>query len=166
MMSEIKDLPFSEELLASWLDNMMTPEEASEFEKLFIDNEDVQQILDANDAIEESYEEFIETNEELPEELFGDFQIPMGQDIFAEDEENVKILFNTDSENSDNDDFEENNLNLDRDLDSTEVTDFNEIDHTVSEENEECSHPLLDQSEESSENDADSFYNSFESLTF
>ena len=74
----------SEETFAAWLDGMLSPEEEREFMNECAHNAEIQELLDANDQVEDSYEHLMDNGYELPDELNGDFHIP---DIYeAEDE--------------------------------------------------------------------------------
>lgn len=74
----------SEETFAAWLDGMLSPEEEREFMNECAHNAEIQELLDANDQVEDSYEHMMDNGYELPDELNGDFHIP---EIYeAEDE--------------------------------------------------------------------------------
>ena len=74
----------SEETFAAWLDGMLSPEEEREFMNECAHNAEFQELLDANDQVEDSYEHLMDNGYELPDELNGDFHIP---EIYeAEDE--------------------------------------------------------------------------------
>ena len=74
----------SEETFAAWLDGMLSPEEEREFMNECAHNAEIQELLDANDQVEDSYEHLMDNGYELPDELNGDFHIP---EIYeAEDE--------------------------------------------------------------------------------
>ena len=70
-------LPFSEEQFAAWLDGTMSPDEEQLFMQECASNPDMQFLLDANDNIDDSFEEMIANGYEMPEELYADsFQLP------------------------------------------------------------------------------------------
>ena len=70
-------LPFSEEQFAAWLDGTMSPDEEQLFMQECASNPDMQSLLDANDNIDDSFEEMIANGYEMPEELYADsFQLP------------------------------------------------------------------------------------------
>ena len=74
----------SEETFAAWLDGMLSPEEERVFMNECAHNAEIQELLDANDQVEDSYEHLMDNGYELPDELNGDFHIP---EIYeAEDE--------------------------------------------------------------------------------
>lgn len=66
----------SEETFAAWLDGMLSPEEEREFMNECAHNAEIQELLDANDQVEDSYEHMMDNGYELPDELNGDFHIP------------------------------------------------------------------------------------------
>lgn len=70
-------LPFSEEQFAAWLDGTMSPDEEQLFMQECASNPDMQSLLDANDNIDDSFEEMIANGYEMPEELYADsFLLP------------------------------------------------------------------------------------------
>lgn len=70
-------LPFSEEQFAAWLDGTMSPDEEQLFMQECASNPDMQLLLDANDNIDDSFEEMVANGYEVPEELYADdFQLP------------------------------------------------------------------------------------------
>lgn len=71
----------SEETFAAWLDGMLSPEEESDLLREMAGNEELQEILDANDQVEETFEEMVENGYELPEELDEDFALPFIEDF-------------------------------------------------------------------------------------
>lgn len=66
----------SEETFAAWLDGTMSYEQETAFLETCSNNEYLQELLDANDQVEEDYENFVEYGYELPYELDTDFEIP------------------------------------------------------------------------------------------
>lgn len=66
----------SEETIAAWLDGMLSAEDESLFLEECTNNADIQELLDANDQVDESFEEMIENGYELPDEFRSDFDIP------------------------------------------------------------------------------------------
>lgn len=70
-----------ENTLASWLDGAMDPSEEGAFLDICSRNEVLQEVMDANDQIEETYEEMVENGYELPYEMYGDFDIPLTDGI-------------------------------------------------------------------------------------
>lgn len=70
-------LPVSEEQFAAWLDGTMSPDEEQLFMQECASNPDMQFLLDANDNIDDSFEEMVANGYEVPEELYADdFQLP------------------------------------------------------------------------------------------
>lgn len=73
-------IDISEEIVASWFDGTLSPEEDDVFMSLCLKNTDVMQVLDANDQIGEYYEGMLENGLELPSELYFDFDLPAIED--------------------------------------------------------------------------------------
>ena len=96
----------SEETFAAWLDGAMSSEQEAMFLDSCSHNEDLQELLDANDQIEEDYEYFVENGIVLPSEFEADFDIPQITDI-----SNSEELYSYDQiepyEQDDEDNFEE-----------------------------------------------------------
>ena len=76
----------SEETFASWLDGTLPYEEESMFLEACSNNKDLQELLEANDQIDEDYENMIETGYDLPYEFSLDFEIPQINNISENDE--------------------------------------------------------------------------------
>lgn len=68
--------PELENTMAAWLDGMLSPEESDAFMRQCATDPMMQEILDANDDVEDTFESMIEIGYDLPEELNGDFEIP------------------------------------------------------------------------------------------
>ena len=85
-MADFYNPVISEEIFAAWLDGAMS----SEQEDLFLDacahNEELQELLDANDQIEEDYENLVESGVVLPSEFESDFDIPQILDTNNDEE--------------------------------------------------------------------------------
>ncbi len=77
----------SEEVFAAWLDGTMSQDEDTAFQMLCASNTDMQEILDANDQIDEDFEYMVEVGYALPYELKTEFEIP--QIAIYDDEEEV-----------------------------------------------------------------------------
>ena len=96
----------SEETFAAWLDGAMSSEQEAMFLDACSHNKDLQELLDANDQIEEDYEYFVENGIVLPSEFEADFDIPQITDI-----SNSEELYSYDQiepyEQDDEDNFEE-----------------------------------------------------------
>lgn len=76
----------SEENFAAWLDGAMSPEQEMMFLDACSQNEDLQELLDANDQIEEDYDNLVENGFVLPYEFESDFEIPQ-VDVIEDDED-------------------------------------------------------------------------------
>ena len=96
----------SEETFAAWLDGAMSSEQEAMFLDACSHNEGLQELLDANDQIEEDYENLVESGIVLPSEFEADFDIPQITDI-----SNSEELYSYDQiepyEQDDEDNFEE-----------------------------------------------------------
>ena len=68
--------PELENTMAAWLDGMLSQEESDAFMRQCANDPMMQDILDANDDVEDAFESMIEMGYELPVELDGDFEIP------------------------------------------------------------------------------------------
>lgn len=68
--------PELENTMAAWLDGMLSQEESDAFMRQCANDPMMQDILDANDDVEDAFESMIEMGYDLPEELDGDFEIP------------------------------------------------------------------------------------------
>lgn len=76
----------SEETFAAWLDGALSSEQEAMFLDACSHNEDLQELLDANDQIEEDYENLVESGIVLPSEFEGDFDIPQITDTTNDEE--------------------------------------------------------------------------------
>lgn len=76
----------SEETFAAWLDGAMSSEQEAMFLDACSHNEGLQELLDANDQIEEDYENLVESGIVLPSEFEGDFDIPQITDTTNDEE--------------------------------------------------------------------------------
>lgn len=70
----------SEELFAAWLDGTLTPGEESRFMDMAAGSEEIQELMEANDQTEETYENMMTDGYEMPEELQDDFELPYIED--------------------------------------------------------------------------------------
>lgn len=66
----------SEEMFAAWLDGTLSVEDESRFLEVSAKSTEIQELLDANDQVDESFEGMIENGYELPEEFNTDFELP------------------------------------------------------------------------------------------
>lgn len=65
-----------ENTFSSWLDGTLSPAEEAAFMNFCASNPEMQEILEANDQLDETYEMLVEDGYELPEEIMADFIIP------------------------------------------------------------------------------------------
>lgn len=77
----------SEETFAAWLDGTLSAEDESRFLEMSANSSEIQELLDANDQVDESFEGMIENGYELPEEFNTDFKLPEIYDDSADIEE-------------------------------------------------------------------------------
>lgn len=66
----------SEETFAAWLDGTLSAEDERHFLEMSANSTEIQELLDANDQVDESFEGMIENGYELPEEFNTDFELP------------------------------------------------------------------------------------------
>lgn len=66
----------SEETFAAWLDGTLLAEDESRFLEVSANSTEIQELLDANDQVDESFEGMIENGYELPGEFNTDFELP------------------------------------------------------------------------------------------
>lgn len=127
----------SEETFAAWLDGAMSSEQEVMFLEACSQNEDLQELLDANDQVEEDYENIVETGVVLPPEFEEEFDIPQIE-VFSHGEapynnqielyENDELDDKNDEEFSNHEDYEyENNAGLEYDSETSENFDTFEI---------------------------------------
>lgn len=122
-----------EELLASWLDGTLTPEEEDEFNDMCAADPAMQEILDANDQVSESYEELIDSDFEMPVELVDDFYIPdvdFPSDYSQSDFDDLNYgehesYYGMDNNDDSNEDFADNTDNTDNTDEADNETDDN-----------------------------------------
>ena len=76
----------SEETFAAWLDGALSSEQEAMFLDTCSHNEELQELLDANDQVEEDYENLVESGIVLPSEFEGDFDIPQITDTTNDEE--------------------------------------------------------------------------------
>lgn len=92
-----------ENTFSSWLDGTLSPEEEIAFMDFCASNPEMQEIMEANDQLDETYETLVEEGYELPTDIMADFIIPQvgddDEDKFPYDE----LLCVDDSDNADDD---------------------------------------------------------------
>lgn len=90
-----------ENTFSSWLDGTLSPEEETAFMNFCASNPEMQEIMEANDQFEETYETLVEDGYELPEEMMDGFIFPQVEDndVYSYDE-----LSNV--EDADNDNYD------------------------------------------------------------
>lgn len=90
MVVQTYDLENYQEAFAAWLDGMLPPDDEDAFNNLFSDSQELQELLDANDQISETFEQIVADGYELPEELLMDFDIPQIDEILPYDEDSYE----------------------------------------------------------------------------
>lgn len=92
-----------ENTFSSWLDGTLSPEEETAFMDFCASNPEMQEIMEANDQLDETYEALVEEGYELPTDIMTDFIIPQvgddDDDKFPCDE----LLCVDDADNADDD---------------------------------------------------------------
>lgn len=69
-----------ENTFSSWLDGTLSPEEEAAFMDFCASNLEMQEIMESNDQLDETYEALVEDGYELPAEMMDDFIIPQVED--------------------------------------------------------------------------------------
>lgn len=90
-----------ENTFSSWLDGTLSPEEEAAFMIFCASTPEMQEIMEANDQLDETYEALVEDGYELPAEMIDDFIFPQveNNDVYSYDE-----LSNV--EDADNDNYD------------------------------------------------------------
>lgn len=90
-----------ENTFSSWLDGTLSPEEEAAFMIFCASIPEMQEIMEANDQLDETYEALVEDGYELPAEMMDDFIFPQveNNDVYSYDE-----LSNV--EDADNDNYD------------------------------------------------------------
>lgn len=90
-----------ENTFSSWLDGTLSPEEEAAFMIFCASTPEMQEIMEANDQLDETYEALVENGYELPAEMMDDFIFPQveNNDVYSYDE-----LSNV--EDADNDNYD------------------------------------------------------------
>lgn len=90
-----------ENTFSSWLDGTLSPEEEAAFMNFCASNLEMQEIMEANDQLDETYETLVENGYELPAEMMDGFILPQleANDVYSYDE-----LSNV--EDADNDNYD------------------------------------------------------------
>ena len=90
-----------ENTFSSWLDGTLSPEEEAAFTIFCASTPEMQEIMEANDQLDETYEALVEDGYELPAEMMDDFIFPQveNNEVYSYDE-----LSNV--EDADNDNYD------------------------------------------------------------
>ena len=90
-----------ENTFSSWLDGTLSPEEEIAFMDFCASNLEMQEIMESNDQLDETYEMLVENGYELPAEMMDGFILPQveANDVYSYDE-----LSNV--EDADNDNYD------------------------------------------------------------
>lgn len=75
-MNEDNYFTVSEEMFAAWLDGSLTIEEENQFLAICALDPMIQEIQEANDQVDETYEEITTNGCQIPQEILDDFDIP------------------------------------------------------------------------------------------
>lgn len=114
-----------ENTFSAWLDGTLSQEEEKSFMDFCASNSDMQEIMEANDQLDETYESIVEDGYELPQEILDDFVIPQietNNEDFNSYEELTDI--------NDTDIQEETNHLLSEDVPNEEDNENNEVTDT------------------------------------
>ena len=90
-----------ENTFSSWLDGTLSPEEEAAFMNFCASNLEMQEIMEANDQLDETYETLVENGYELPAEMMDGFILPQ---VEANDGYSYDELSNV--EDADNDNYD------------------------------------------------------------
>lgn len=75
-MDDYGNFTLDENMFSAWLDGNMTPDEEEAFMDMCADDPAMGEILDANDQVDDYYENLVDGGYEIPEELDTDFDLP------------------------------------------------------------------------------------------
>lgn len=114
-----------ENTFSAWLDGTLSQEEEKSFMDFCASNSDMQEIMEANDQLDETYESIVEDGYELPQEILDDFVIPQ---IETNNEDFYSFEELTDI--NDTDIQEETNHLLSEDVPNEEDNENNEVTDT------------------------------------
>ena len=114
-----------ENTFSAWLDGTLSQEEEKSFMDFCASNSDMQEIMEANDQLDETYESIVEDGYELPQEILDDFFIPQietnNEDFYSYEE--LTDINDTDIQ-------EETNHLLSEDVPNEEDNENNEVTDT------------------------------------
>lgn len=74
-MNNVLDPIVSEEMFAAWLDGNLSYEDQQFVEQQLMDDPEMQELLVANEQVEEDYNDMITNGYEMPDELMSDFEL-------------------------------------------------------------------------------------------
>lgn len=114
-----------ENTFSAWLDGTLSQEEEKSFMDFCASNSDMQEIMEAIDQLDETYESIVEDGYELPQEILDDFVIPQietnNEDFYSYEE--LTDINDTDIQ-------EETNHLLSEDVPNEEDNENNEVTDT------------------------------------
>lgn len=114
-----------ENTFSAWLDGTLSQEEEKSFMDFCASNSDMQEIMEANDQLDETYESIVEDGYELSQEILDDFVIPRietnNEDFYSYEE--LTDINDTDIQ-------EETNHLLSEDVPNEEDNENNEVTDT------------------------------------
>lgn len=90
-----------ENTFSSWLDGTLSSEEEAAFMIFCASTPEMQEIMEANDQLDETYEALVENGYELPAEMMDDFIFPQVEDndVYSYDE--LSYVEDADNDNYD-----------------------------------------------------------------
>lgn len=122
------------EVFAAWIDGALSCDEEIAFMDMCSSDANLQEILEANDCIDVTYEYITENGYELPEEVMRNFELPYIDSLF-DDNEDTSIMTqfepydSTDCNDNIYENHEENALNYkEEESDNSEDASFNDLD--------------------------------------
>lgn len=123
-MDDYGNFTLDENMFSAWLDGNMTPDEEEAFMDMCADDPAMGEILDANDQVDDYYENLVDGGYEIPEELDTDFDLP----YISPADEDDDIYSYEDIEPYD-DSSDSHDMTDDSMTDSDGFDDDNETDH-------------------------------------
>lgn len=85
-MDDYGNFTLDENMFSAWLDGNMTPDEEEAFMDMCADDPAMGEILDANDQVDDYYENLVDGGYEIPEELDTDFDLPYISPAYEDDD--------------------------------------------------------------------------------
>ena len=90
-----------ENTFSSWLDGTLSPEEEAAFMIFCASTPEMQEIMEANDQLDETYEALVEDGYELPAEMMDDFIFPQVENNEVDSYDELSNVEDADNDNYD-----------------------------------------------------------------